>query len=87
MNGIDGQTSGLISRLLKNFLVLHSRRVGVKPTDLQGLAVKGENYLNFFIKCEAGIFLINNCLIFIKKQSKSLKLDETITNYLSKLQS
>ena len=32
VNGIDGQTSGLISRLLKNFLVLHSRRVGVKPT-------------------------------------------------------
>jgi hypothetical protein len=52
VNGVDGQASGLIGRLLKNFLVLHSRRVGEKLFDLQGLAVNGENYLNFFIKWE-----------------------------------
>ena len=50
VNGIDGQASGLVSRLLKNFLVLHSRRIGKKILDLQRLAVNGENYLNFFIK-------------------------------------
>lgn len=61
VNGIDGQAPGLVSRLLKNFLVLHSRRIGKKILDLQRLAGDGENYLIFFIKWGArGSILIND---------------------------
>ena len=57
MNSVDGQASCLIGSLLKNFFVLHSRRVGEKLFDLLGLAVDGENYLNFFIKYIGEVFL------------------------------
>ena len=56
MNSVDGQASCLIGSLLKNFFILHSRRVGEKLSDLLGLVVDGENYLNFFIKYKREVF-------------------------------